>query len=108
MVGSTAVRVQWTLTDTACHAQLELVFIVQYQEVGQGEGQWTTVLNGTTSTTNEYLVGGLQPSTPYQFRVGVTSRNGDRALGVSQTVVTLIGRWEGQWVWQPCSIIILV
>ena len=104
--GSTAVRVQWGLIDAAC--ELEPLISVEYQEVGQGAGQWRTVLNRTTLDTNYSLVDGLQPSTLYQFRVGVTSRNGDVALGVSQTVMTLIGEWEGQWVWQPLTVIILV
>lgn len=88
---------QWTLSEANCYSQQQLLFTVQYQWAGQGEGQWTTAVNEATLTSNEYLVVSLQPSTQYRFRVGVTSRNRHTALGVSQTVVTLIGEWEGQW-----------
>ena len=100
--GPSTVRVQWGLREDACYDRQQLLFTVQYQRAGQGEGQWTTVLSRASLPTNEYLVVGLQPSTQYRFRVGVTSRNGQLALGVSQTVMTLIGEWEGQWVWQSC------
>lgn len=95
--GPVAVRVQWTLSEATCYSQQQLLFTVQYQGAGQGARLWTTALNEATLTGNEYLVVGLQPSTHYRFRVGVTSRNGYTALGMSQTVVTLIGEWEGQW-----------
>ena len=89
--GPSTVRVQWGLREDACYGRQQLLFTVQYQR----EGQWTTVLSRASLPTNEYLVVGLQPSTQFRFRVGVTSRNGQLALGVSQTVMTLIGEWEG-------------
>ena len=93
--GPVSVRVRWTLSEDACHSQEQLLFSVQYQ----GVGQWATALSGATLSTNEYLVIGLQPSTQYRFRVGVTSTSGLTAVGVSPTVITLIGEWEGWWVW---------
>ena len=98
MEGPSTVRVQWGLREDVCYDREQLLFTVQYQGAGQGEGQWTTVLSRASLPTNEYLVVGLQPSTQYRFRVGVTSGNGQLALGVSPTVMTLIGEWEGQWV----------